>query len=210
MVILFLVQVTLHDLVASAQSSMSEYYAEGSRKNVISHLRQMCVFCVTFNVTFIPTSRETLLGFIDLLSRSCGYDHIKHIIASIRFLHQYKGLEFIGDTFEFSILYRSLQRKLAKPTKQALPITPEMMILMYQFVDIKIPRQLAHWTSFIFALKLLYRKSSIAPTSLAKFDLRTGFSREKAVLSENVVLVYQNFLVKICTARNKRSLWSKV
>ena len=193
MVILVLVQVTLYDLVASAQSTMSEYYAEGSRKNVLSHLRQLSVFCVTFNVTFIPTSRDTLFGFIDLLSRSCGYDHIKHIIASVRFLHQYKGLEFVGDTFEFSILYRSLQRKLAKPPKQALPITPEMMILMYQFVNINIPRQLAHWTSFIFALKLLYRKSSIAPTSLAKFDSRTGFSREKAVLSNNVVLVYQNF-----------------
>ena len=172
---------------------MSEYYAEGSRKNVLSHLRQMCIFCVTFNVAFLPTSRDTLLGFIDLLSRSCAYDHIKHIVGSIRFLHQYKGLEFIGDNFEFSVLYRSLKRKLAKPTKQALPITPEMLILIYQFVDTSIPRQLAHWTSFIFALKLLYRKSSIAPTSLVKFESRTGFSREKAVLSSNVVLVYQNF-----------------
>ena len=40
---------------------------------------------------------------------------------------------------------------------------------------------------------MLYRKSSIAPTSLAKFNYQTGFSREKAVLTNNVVLVYQNF-----------------
>ena len=37
------VQVTLKDLVASAESTMSEYYAENSRKNVLSHLRQLCV-----------------------------------------------------------------------------------------------------------------------------------------------------------------------
>ena len=67
-----------------------------------------------------------------------------------------------------------------------------MLVLMYQFVDISQPKALAHWTSFVFALRLLYRKSSIAPVSLEKFDPRTGFTREKAQLVNNVVLVYQN------------------
>ena len=31
--------------------------------------------------------------------------------------------------------YPGDRRKLAKPTKQALPITPEMLILMYQYVE---------------------------------------------------------------------------
>ena len=184
---------TLQELVSSAESSMSSYYAEGTRKNVLSHLRQLCIFCITFNVRSFPTSRDTLFGFIELLSRTCGYDHVKHVLASIRFVHNYKGYDFVGDTFEFNILLQSLKRKLAKPTKQALPITPEMLLLMYQFIDVNNPMHLAHWTSFLFALKLLYRKSSIAPSSLSKFDCKTGLSRKKALFSENVVLVYQNF-----------------
>ena len=98
-----------------------------------------------------------------------------------------------GDSFEFSVLLKGLKRKLAKPTKQALPITPEMLVLMYQYVDINQPKALAHWTSFIFALRLLYRKSSIAPVSLPKFNPRTDLSRDKAQIVGNVVLVYQNY-----------------
>ena len=59
-------------------------------------------------------------------------------------------------------------------------------------MDVNNPHDLAHWTAFVFALRLLYRKSSIAPTSLASFDFRTGLSREKVVSQNNVVLVYQN------------------
>ena len=140
----------------------------------------------------LPVSRDTLLGFIELMSRTSGFDHIQHIMSSIKFLHEFTGHQYPGDTFEFKVLLRGLKRKLAKSPKQALPITPEMLILMYQYVDITKPIELAHWTAFLFAIRLLYRKSSIAPVSIQSFDAKTGLSREKAVLSDGVVLVYQN------------------
>jgi hypothetical protein len=172
---------------------MSQYFAKRSRLNVVSHLRQLSIFCAAFHETFLPTSRDTLLGFIELMSRTSGFEHIQHVLSSVKFLHDFKGHTYAGDTFEFKVLLRGLKRKLAKSTKQALPITPEMLILMYQFVNITKPGDLAHWTAFLFALRLLYRKSSIAPESLAGFNCVTGLSREKAIISNNVVLVFQNF-----------------
>ena len=172
---------------------MSLYYAKQSLQNVLSHLRQLSIFCVTFGVSFLPVSRDTLLGFVELMSRTSGFDHIQHILSSVRFLHQFTGHVFPGDLFEFKVLVRGLRRKLAKSPKQALPITPEMLILMYEFVNIQSSSELAHWTSFIFALRLLYRKSSIAPESLQKFNPIIGLCRAKAVLSNGVILVYQNF-----------------
>ena len=171
---------------------MSHYYTKQSLNNVLSHLRQLAVFCVSFRQVFLPTSRETLLGFIALMSRSCGYDHIEHILASVKFLHAYHGLEYAGNTIEFDVLRRALKRKLRKPIKQALPITPEMLILMYQHVDVSSPHNLAHWSSFIFALRLLYRKSSVAPRSISSFDPKTGLSRQKVMLQDNVILVFEN------------------
>ena len=152
--------------MTGAHTTMGQYFTKQSRLNVLSHLRQLSIFCVTFGQQFLPVSKITLLGFVELMSRSSGSEHIQHIVASIRFLHEFTGHEFCGDSFEFKVLFRGLKRKLARPPKQALPITPEMLILMYQFVDINVPYDLAHWTAFVFALKLLYRKSSIAPKSL--------------------------------------------
>ena len=185
-------QVSLQQLVAGAQSTMSQYFTRGSRLNAVSHLRQLSIFCVAFHETFLPASRDTLLGFIELMSRTVGFDHIQHILSSVKFLHDFTGHIYAGDSFEFKVLLRGLKRKLSKSAKQALPITPEMLILMYQFVDINNPAELAHWTAFLFALRLLYRKSSIAPESLGSFNPITGLSREKAVLSNGVVLVFQN------------------
>lgn len=171
---------------------MSQYFTKGSRLNAMSHLRQLSIFCVAFNECFLPASRDTLLGFVELMSRTCGFDHIQHVLSSIRFLHDFTSHNYVGDSFEFKVLLRGLKRKLRKSAKQALPITPEMLILMYQYVDINNPAELAHWTAFLFALRLLYRKSSIAPESMGSFNPITGLSREKAVCSNGVVLVFQN------------------
>ena len=171
---------------------MSQYYAKGSRLNVMSHLKQLSIFCIAFNETFLPASRDALLGFTELMSRTCGYEHIQHVLSSVKFLHDFTEHEYAGDSFQFKVLLKGLKRKLSKSAKQALPITPEMLILMYQFVDINNPAELAHWSTFLFALRLLYRKSSIAPTSLSSFNPITGLSREKAVLSNGVILVFQN------------------
>ena len=84
---------------------MSLYYAKGSLQNVLSHLRQLCLFCAAFNQSSLPVSRNTLLGFIELMSRSCGFSHIQHVISSVRFLHEFTGHEFVGDSFEFKVLF---------------------------------------------------------------------------------------------------------
>ena len=172
---------------------MSQYFAKASRQNVLSHLRHLSIFCIVFNESFLPVQNDALLGFIELMSRTCGFEHIQHVLSSIKFLHEFTGYPYPGESFNFKVLLRGLKRKLSKSTKQALPITPEMLILMYQHINIENPFELAHWTSFLFALRLLYRKSSIAPKSFQSFDVETGLSRQKALLFNGVVLVYQNF-----------------
>ena len=182
----------MDQLVAESYASMSLYYTKKSRQNVLSHLRQLSLFCVAFNEPFLPASSYALLGFAELMSRAVSFDHVQHIFSSIKFLHDFHGFHYEGDSFKFKVLLHGLKRKLARPAKQALPITPEMLILMYQFVNIHRPYELAHWCSFRFALRLLYRKSSIAPESFSSFDFRTGLSRSKIVISDGIALVYQN------------------
>ena len=118
----------------NAYASMGHYYAKGSRLNVLSHLRQLCIFCVCFKQVSLPVSKEILLGFIELLSRSCGSDHIGHVLDSIKFMHEFTGHVYPGNSIEFTVLLKSLKRKLARPIKQVLPITPEMLILMWMSI----------------------------------------------------------------------------
>ena len=90
---------------------MSQYFAKRSRLNVISHLRQLSLFCVAFQETFLPVSRDTLLGFVELMSRTCGFEHIQHVLSSVKFLHDFTGQFYPGESFEFKVLLRGLKRK---------------------------------------------------------------------------------------------------
>ena len=185
-------QESFEDLIAASEETMSCYFVKRSRQNVISHLRQLCLFCVFFKKRILPVEHDTLLAFVEIMSRKSGFDHIQHVLSSIKFLHDYTENEYVGNSFQFKVLLRGLRRKLAKPARQVLPITPEMLILMYQYIDINNPSDLAHWCAFLLALRLLYRKSSIAPETMASFNPHTGLSRQKAVLSNGVILVFQN------------------
>ena len=80
---------------------MSQYFAKRSRLNVISHLRQLSLFCVAFQETFLPVSRDTLLGFVELMSRTCGFEHIQHVLSSVKNLHDLAGQFYPGDSLEF-------------------------------------------------------------------------------------------------------------
>ena len=91
---------------------MSQYFAKRSRLNVMSHLKQLSIFCVAFNEPFLPVTRNALLGFMELMSRSSGFEHIQHIMSSVRFLHKFTGHTFSGDSFEFTVLSKGLKRKL--------------------------------------------------------------------------------------------------
>ena len=82
---------------------MSLYYTKRSMQNVLSHLRQLSIFCVVFSESFLPVSRNTLLGFVELMSRSCGFEHIQHILSSVKFLHEFTGNIYPGDSFEFKV-----------------------------------------------------------------------------------------------------------
>ena len=172
---------------------MGLYYAKASRQNVRSHLRQLSLFCVAFKQQFLPVSKNTLLAFLELMSKTCNFGHLQSVLSSIRFVHQLKKLQFCGDDFEVTVFLRGLKRKLSKPARQVLPITPEILILMYEHIDITKPIDLAHWTAMLFAFRLLFRKSSIAPKSFSSFNPRTELSREKVILVDETVLVCQNF-----------------
>ena len=182
-------------LLESAHNTMAYFYAPGTKANVKSHLRQWLHFCLKFNKTPFPASRDSLLAFSKLLSLTVSYGHIKNIFSSLKFTHHALGEIFPEDDFQVSTVLQSLKRELSNKPFQVLPITPEILIDLYTFIDIEKPEDLALWSSFLTAFYCLLRKSSVVPVSMAKYDPSKGLSRKKIrILSEkNVALVYINF-----------------
>ena len=145
-------------------------FSSGTRRNIKSHLRQYILFCCHFKKTIVPAERDTLVAFFELFSLSVGYDHLKNVYSSIKFLHKALNLPFLEEEYQVNTILQSLKRKLAKVPFQVMPITPKILCDLYNFIDINSPVDLALWSSFLVAFYCLFRKANVAPKSLSTFN----------------------------------------
>ena len=183
------------ELVYEATSAQVNTYAKGTRKNFRSSIKTFLIFCIKFGRPICPTDRDTLMSFAQLMSYTVGYDHIKNLFAGVKFMHRALDQNFPEDDFQVTSTLKAIKRLLAGTPYQTLPITPEILMKLYLFVDMADPEQLATWSSYLTGFRCLLRKSNIVPVSLEKFDPKTGLSRSKiAVLPDKeIALVYINW-----------------
>ena len=115
--------------------------------------------------------------------------------SSIKFLHKALNYQFIEEEFQVNTILQSVKRKLAKVPFQVLPITPDILRSIYNYISIDNPADLALWCSFLVAFYCLFRKANVVPKSQSNFDPAKELSCGKITIleEENVALVYSNF-----------------
>ena len=174
-----------NDLLENARLSQSKMYAEGTKRNHRSNLKQFIIFCVKFGKPVCPTDRETLMAFARLESATIGYLSIKNIFSSIKFLHKAMNVVYPDDDWQVESTLKAIKRELSGAAFQTLPITPEILLQMYSFIDTSTPRGLAEWSCFLTSFYCLLRKASAAPVSLQAFNPVSRLSRHKVSFPAN-------------------------
>ena len=101
-------------ILKSAHNTQAYLFADGTRKNIRSHIRQFILFCVKFQRCIIPADRETLVAFFELFSLTASYEHLKNVYSSIKFLHKALNFSFLEDEFQVDTVLQSVKRKLAR------------------------------------------------------------------------------------------------
>ena len=134
-----------------------------------------------------------MVAFFELFSLTASYDHLKNIYSSIKFLHKSLNKPFIEDEFQVNTILQSIKRKLAKTPFQVLPITPKILVDLYNYIDISKQADLALWSCFLVAFYCLFRKSNVAPKSFENFDPKKELSRQKIMVLDDCALVYNTF-----------------
>ena len=160
----------------------------------MSQIRQWVYFCSYFNIQKLPASSTDLSLFLELLSRTCGYGHIKNVLSGIRYLHHTRGYNFPSDSIWLEDTLQGLKRKLKGTPKQVLPIDPVILRRMFPFVNINSNTDIAMWVGCLLAFFTLFRKANLCPRDL-KYDPSTVLTRDDVVVDEDeqCVLVYVNF-----------------
>ena len=172
------------DLLQNAKLSQAMMYAEGTKRNHRSNLKQFLLFCVKFSKPVCPTTSDTLMAFARLEAATISYGAIKNIFGSIKFLHHAMNERFPEDDWQVDSTLKAIKREISGVALQTLPISPEILTRIFLFADTSTPKGIAEWSCFLTSFFCMLRKSSAVPTSLEKFNPVTGLSRLKVSFPE--------------------------
>ena len=142
----------------------------------MSQIRQWIFFCKYFGVVELPASEFNLCIFLELMSQSSGFGHIKNVLGGIKYLHHTMGYSFPSESVWLEDTLQGLKRKLKGTPNQVLPISPIILRRMFKHINIKINSDLAIWCGFLVAFYTLFRKANVCPKE-QNFDPETILTR---------------------------------
>ena len=169
-------------------------YTKGSAANILSGIRQYLYFTSHFLLPNLPASVDTLVCYLEFMSQTSSYEHLKHLLFSVKFLHEAYDLSFPVNSFKLDMTTQGLKRKLAKAVFQVLPITPEVLRALYKYLNLRNNQDLALWCSYLISFYGLLRKKNTVPEN-KKFEPRKTLLRKnfKIDLAGNVIYMYVGF-----------------
>ena len=164
----------LKSLKEDLRASNISAYAEGSRKNLKVQWEAFLLFCLHFELVFLPASTETLQLFAQFLSRSFRSVHsIRNYISGIRVVHQLLGFSLdCINSFLLNLTLRGIARLNPVIVRKAEPITPDILFQIHQILDFSGTDDIVFWCLFLFAFFLVARKSNLVPNSVS--DVKKG------------------------------------
>ena len=190
------VQLQLEGLRLQNQRTQAFKYTKESAANVLSGIRQFFYFTLYFNLKPIPAEVDTLVCFLEFMARTVGHPHLKHLLSSVKYMHEALDKPFPVNSFQIDTTMQGLKRRLAKVPFQVLPLTPVILKKMFSFLDMSLLHDRALWCSYLLSFYGLLRKSSSVPKSSA-YDVN------KVLVRRNVSVDLQNNMVYIYLGHGK-------
>jgi hypothetical protein len=164
-------------------------FAKSTKSNVLSHIRQWLYFTTYFNKPVLPASAVDLSLFMELMSKTCGYDHCKSVLSSIKYLHSATDQVFPSNNFGLEETLQGLKRRKAGTPKRVVPIDPVILRRMFHHVNLQKLQDLSLWCGFLIAFFCLFRKANVCP------DPACVLTRGDIMIDEEGknVLIFVNF-----------------
>ena len=169
-------------------------YTKKSAANVVSGIRQYVFFTLYFKLEPLPASEDTLICFLEFMAKTSGFSHLKHLLSSVKYLHQALNFTFPVNSFQLDMTLQGLKRRLAKVPFQVLPITPKVLKGIFPYLNMNKHEDRALWCSYLCSFYGLLRKSSAVPESSA-FDTKKVLVRRniKVDTTNNIVYMYLGY-----------------
>ena len=170
---------------------MKAAFAEGTSKNLSVQWRAYFLFCEFYGLKPIPTTTETLCLYGQFLGRSFrSVESVKNYISGIKSLHYILDIKFqLENNVQLELMLKGMARKSSQMPNRALPITPQILNDMLNFLNLGNAEDATFWCCILFMFFLMARKSNMVPVSVSDFDPDKQLLRQDIVIFKGVLVV---------------------
>ena len=174
-----------------AKTSRLNAFAVGTQSNLRAQWKAFFMFCLYFGLQPVPASTQVLCLFGQFLARSFkSISSIRAYISGVRTLHLFLDVPFVPEpTFVLSLTLKGIAKALRHFPLQKLPITPHILVRLFDQLDPNSEFHAALWCSFLFGFLLCARKSNLMPISAAKFNPNVCLLRSDVKVSPNGLVI---------------------
>ena len=134
---------------------------------------------------------DTLSLYAQFLSRSFkSPQSIKNYLSGVKTMHHLLGYttDHINE-FLINLGLRGIARSNPHLVRKAEPITPEILLKIYSYLDVKNPVDTVYWCLFLFAFFLFARKSNLVPDSTKDIKNNKILLRRDVQIFDDILIV---------------------
>lgn len=126
----------------------------------------------------VPASSETLCQYVAYLARTKTYSTIRQYLNIIQMLHQEWQLPNpVKSDYELQMVLKGVRRIKGDQVIQKRPITPDLLISIYNVLRLADPRDACFWASALVMFFTLLRRSNVLPQNFRAFSPCKHLSR---------------------------------
>ena len=181
----------MRQLEKDTRRSQQAAFAESTIRNLMSQWNKFQQFCSLAKNVRLPVSSHQLSLYVQFLSRSLkAPSSIRNYVSGLKTIHTLMDIPF-PDTksLDVRLTLRGLERLTHYVPRKAVPVTPSLLVDIYNLLDMTQPIDVVFWCLFLFMFFLLGRKSQFLPDSTVKFDSHKLLSRSKVTLFSDHIRV---------------------
>ena len=169
----------LRRLDQQCKQSLKTGYRPNTIRNYKSRANIYIRFCQLYDLYPFPTTEWNLVRFARYLANGItSYDTVKNYLSAVKRFHELGKIQFPSQLSILKVEMMSIKRELAGPVHKAKRLTLEILLEIYQKVNLKSSMEILAYIALLIGFYMFLRCSNLVPETAETFNPKEQLTRK--------------------------------
>ena len=178
-----------HPEEKACRSNIRKGNTEGTRANHRTHYNSYVKFCEEYRYPPFPADDWRYCLFAQYLeSQGKKPGTVDNYVSTVRVLHKLQNYYSPQPgQIHYKMLSQSFKKQRKEPIRQAVPITHQLLLKIFEKVQVWVELEAVAWTAVLVGFSMVLRISNLGPRTRDKFDPANNFVRNDLAEKDGIL-----------------------